>query len=51
MGPRMRSSVSIQREVVKAFVSVNEVQLGTRAGMVLIPMANEAADAIRAVGS
>ena len=33
--PRMRSSISIQREVIKAFVSVNEVQLGTRAGIVL----------------
>ena len=35
MGPRMRSSVSIQREVIKTFVSVNEVQLGTRAGIAL----------------
>lgn len=34
-GSRMRSSVSIQREVIKTFVSVNEVQLGTRAGMIL----------------
>jgi hypothetical protein len=33
--PRACSSLSIQREVIKVFVSVNEAQLGTRAGRVL----------------
>jgi len=48
----MRSPISIQREVIKTFVSVDESQLGTRAGMVLIPTltANELADAVCAIG-